>query len=311
MSWKTLFITNPCKISIDKSNLLITINGEKNSICITDIASLIIETNQVTLTTAAISKLAKNGVVILSIDDYFMPSSITLPFHSHSLYSKIVHAQVGMSEPLKKRLWQKIIISKIVNQAHILSIFDNPIKQKRLLKLSKEVLSGDSTNCEAQASRIYWSSLFNNFSREGEGAIDIRNSALNYGYAIIRSAVARSMVGVGLMPSFGVFHRNYFNAFNFVDDLIEPYRPFVDMHVKILIADMNENEFLTTELKARLIDLINIECVEIANGLSSLRTAIDTTLKSVQKVILQKEIEHLVLPSLNFEKYMKNCYECV
>jgi len=119
------------------------------------------------------------------------------------------------------------------------------------------------------------------------------------------------MVGVGLMPSFGVFHRNYFNAFNFVDNLIEPYRPFVDMHVKILLADFETEEFLTTEIKADLINLINIECVDISGGLSSLRTAIDTTLQSVQKVILKKKIEYLVLPSLNFEAYMKNCYECV
>ena len=311
MSWKTLFISNPCRLSIENSNLLITIDGEKHSVCITDIATLIIETNQATITTSAIAKLVKNGVVILGVDEYFMPSSITLPFHSHSLYSKIVHAQVSMSEPLKKRLWQKIIVSKIKNQANILSIFDMPIKERRLNKLADDVLSGDSTNCEAQASRAYWSCLFEDFLREGEGAIDIRNSALNYGYAVIRSAVARSMVGVGLMPSFGVFHKNYFNAFNFVDDLIEPYRPFVDMHVKILLAEYDTEEFLTTELKAELINLINIECVDISNGLSSLRTAIDTTLQSVQKVILQKDIEHLVLPSLNFEKYMKNCYECV
>ena len=186
-----------------------------------------------------------------------------------------------------------------------------PTKERRLYKLADDVLSGDSKNCEAQASRVYWSGLFEEFSREGEGAIDIRNSALNYGYAIIRSAVARSMVGVGLMPSFGVFHRNYFNAFNFVDDLIEPYRPFVDMHVKILLADFDTEEFLTTEIKAMLINLINIECVDIDGGLSSVRTAIDTTLQSVQKVILKKDVNHLVLPSVEFEAYMKNCYECI
>lgn len=310
MSWKTLFISNPCRVSIEKSNLLITINGVKNSICISDIATLIIETNQATITTSAIGKLVKKGVVILSIDEYFMPSSITLPFHSHSLYSKIVHAQVAMSEPLKKRLWQKIIISKIRNQANILSIFNMSIKEKRLYKLAEDVLSGDSANCEAQAARVYWSSLFNDFLREGEGAIDIRNSALNYGYAVIRSAVARSMVGVGLMPSFGVFHKNYFNAFNFVDDLIEPYRPFVDMHIKILLVEYDSEEFLTTELKADIINLINIECVDISNGLSNLRIAIDATLQSVQKVILEKDINHLVLPSINFEAYMKT-HECV
>ncbi len=259
---------------------------------------------------SAMSKLTKKGVVILGVDEYFMPSSITLPFHSHSLYSKIVHAQVSMSEPLKKRLWQRVIVSKIKNQAYILSIFDMPIKEKRLNRLSEDVLSGDSSNCEAQASRIYWSYLFDDFLREGEGAIDIRNSALNYGYAVIRSAVARSMVGVGLMPSFGIFHRNYFNAFNFVDDLIEPYRPFVDMHIKILLAEYDSDEFLTTELKSEIINLINIECVNVSDGLSSLRVAIDSTLQSVQKVILKKDISYLILPKLNFDAYMKT-YECI
>ncbi len=309
MSWKTLFISNPCKLSIEKNNLMVSKDGENHLVCIRDIATLIIESQQVAITTRTIAALSKQGIVILNIDTDYMPVAITLPFHSHSLYAKIVHAQTAMSEPLKKRLWQKIIISKIQNQAYVLSLFDEATKAKRLQKLAEQVTSGDKNNCEAQASRIYWSGLFEEFFRETEGAIDIRNSALNYGYAIIRSAVARSMAGVGLMPAFGIFHRNYFNAFNFVDDVIEPFRPFVDLHIKIMLSDIEE-EFLTTETKAKIINLINLECVQIDNGLCSLRTAIDTTLKSVQKVILEKEIKYLQLPSINFEAYMKQ-YECV
>jgi len=288
---------------------MVSKDGENHLICIRDIATLIIESQQVLITTRAIAALSKQGIVILNIDTDYMPVAITLPFHSHSLYAKIVHAQTAMSEPLKKRLWQKIIVSKIQNQAYVLSLFDEDTKAKRLQKLAEQVTSGDKNNCEAQASRIYWSGLFEEFFRETEGAIDIRNSALNYGYAIIRSAVARSMAGVGLMPAFGIFHRNYFNAFNFVDDIIEPFRPFVDLHIKIMLSDIEE-EFLTTETKAKIINLINLECVQIDNGLCSLRTAIDTTLKSVQKVILEKEIKYLQLPSINFEAYMKQ-YECV
>ena len=288
---------------------MVSKDGENHLVCIRDIATLIIESQQVAITTRTIAALSKQGIVILNIDTDYMPVAITLPFHSHSLYAKIVHAQTAMSEPLKKRLWQKIIISKIQNQAYVLSLFDEATKAKRLQKLAEQVTSGDKNNCEAQASRIYWSGLFEEFFRETEGAIDIRNSALNYGYAIIRSAVARSMAGVGLMPAFGIFHRNYFNAFNFVDDIIEPFRPFVDLHIKIMLSDIEE-EFLTTETKAKIINLINLECVQIDNGLCSLRTAIDTTLKSVQKVILEKEIKYLQLPSINFEAYMKQ-YECV
>ena len=307
MSWKTLFISNPCKISIEKSNLLIKTKEQKRVVTIKDISTIVLETNQATITSKALSLISENNIILIGMDRYRMPNSLTLPLGSHSLFSKIVHAQKDMSEPFKKRLWQKLIISKVENQAEVLKIFEKQ-EYRRVYKLSKDVLSGDSTNIEAQASRVYWSALFDDFIREGEGAIDLRNSALNYGYAIIRSTVARSMVAVGLFPAFGVFHKNYFNAFNFVDDVMEPYRAFVDFHIKTLIEEGRE-EFLTTSLKADIIDILNREYVYMDSGISSIKTAIHQTMLSIQKSILEKEL-NLKLPKLKSE-VLERYFECI
>ena len=309
MSFKTIYISNPCKISVKNTNISILQNGVEKSVCVKDVAIIVIETNQASITTPALELFSKNSIIMLSIDKYFLPTSITLPFYSHSLHSKIVHAQIELGKSLKKRIWQKIVESKIKNQSLVLEKFLVDDVAIKLNVLAKNTLSGDSTNQEAKAARIYWSALFDDFVRIGDGAVDIRNSALNYAYAIVRSCVARSVVGVGLSPVFGFFHRNYFNSFNLVDDLIEPFRPFVDMMVKELL-DEYEEDYLTKELKASLINILNLEIVDINGGLSSLKTAVHIFVSSVQKSILEDDLKFLVLPKVA-EEILEYEYECL
>jgi CRISPR-associated endonuclease Cas1 subtype II len=161
----------------------------------------------------------------------------------------------------------------------------------------------DEDNVEAKAARLYWSELFNGFIRIQKGADDLRNSSLNYTYAILRGAVIRSITNVGLMPSFGIHHQNYFNAFNLADDLIEPFRAFAELHIKSILRKYGNEKRLNPFLKSKYIELLNLEFVDIDNQISSVRVAIDILCKSFQKVILENDISLLKLPKVNFSRY--------
>lgn len=306
MSFRSIFITNPCKISIKNDNLIITVEDKDNLVTLDSIASIVIETPRATITTYAISKLAEAGVSVLYVDKKFNLNAITLPFHTHSTFSKIVHAQIDISKPLKKQLWQELIRSKITNQSAVLAYFKKDNSAQILKQYAQTVKSRDSDNDEAKAARIYWGELFDNFIRAQKGAEDIRNASLNYCYAIVRSAVARSLVNAGLMPAFGLHHQNYYNAFNLADDLIEPFRPFVDLHVKLTLLKYDD-EVLTSALKAEYVNILNLEFAAYEGNVSNFRIAIDTTVQSMQKCYLQNSSEFLLLPVIDFEKYENEC----
>lgn len=306
MGFQSLFITNPCKISIKDDNLVISNDDGQFKIILDNLVSIVIETTQATITTYAISRLAEEGVSILYVDKKYNLNAITLPFHTHSTFSKIVHSQIDISKPFQKKLWQELIKQKIYNQASVLEYFKKEKEAKELYTYVNYVKSGDTDNVEAKAAKIYWSGLFDNFVRIQKGAEDVRNASLNYCYAVVRSAVARSITNAGLMPSFGVHHKNYFNPFNLADDLIEPFRPFVDLHIKQTLIKYDD-PVLTSQMKPEYINILNLEYVDIENNISALRVAIDTVVQSVQKSILQKNIDFLVLPKIDFQRYEDEC----
>ena len=306
MSWRSIFITKPCKIHIEHNNLIISNEDGDNLVTLDSIASIVIETTRATITTYAISKLAESGVAVLYVDKKYNLNAITLPFHTHSTFSKIVHSQIDISKPLKKQLWQELVKSKVKNQASVLNYFNREKSSKILYEYAKSVKSNDEENVEAKAAKIYWSELFENFTRVHKGADDVRNASLNYCYAIVRSAVARSLTNAGLMPSFGIHHQNYFNSFNLADDMIEPYRAFVDLHVKLTLLKYDD-EVLTSQIKQEYVNIMNLEYIDIDGGISNLRTAVDTTVQSLQKCVLQKDVSCLILPSINFEMYEDEC----
>lgn len=306
MGYKSIFITHPCKLHIKNDNLVVTVEGEDNHVTLENVASIVIETPMATLTTYAISRLAEAGVSILYVDKKYNLNAITLPFHAHSTFSKIVHAQIDISKPMKKRLWQAFVKSKIINQAAVLEYFNRMGSAKTLGRYAESVKSDDTDNTEAKAAKIYWSELFENFVRLQKGAEDIRNASLNYCYAIIRSAVARSLTNAGLMSVFGIHHQNYFNAFNLADDVIEPFRPFVDIHVKLVLLRYDD-EVLTSAIKTEYVNILNLEYVTVNGELSSLRTAVDLVVQSLQKCMLEKTLTALLLPTINFQKYEDEC----
>lgn len=256
-AWRSVLVSQPCKLSLKDMQLVYApYEGEKIKVPLEDITVIVLETNQATITTALLSQIAEKNIVLFSCDSYHIPNGSFIPFHQHSRLSQIAHIQIAMKLPLKKQIWQKIITQKITNQSAILKKFEKDNLQLEVLK--DKVKSGDSENLEALAARKYWRVFFDKFTRD-QKALDPRNIALNYGYAIVRGAIARSLVAYGLLPTFGIFHSSDLNAYNLADDLIEPLRPMVDMIVKQLELEDELDVNLGISIKSALINVLNMQ----------------------------------------------------
>ena len=310
MGHKVVHLTKACKIKVKNENLILYLYDDDKEVKVTtkDINFILFDNTKFSITGKAIELLAKNNIATLFIDDQFNPSSILTPYHQHSTMTTIAHTQISLSKEFKEKIWQDIVISKIQNQAKVLQLCQNK-KYEDLEKLSAQVQLYDKNNDEAQSARVYWKALFRNpmFKRE-QGAKDINNSMLNYGYAILRATMARSVSASGLLLVFGIWHNNKYNAFNLVDDLIEPFRAFVDIDIKLLKKQYPNKTFLDTELKREIITLLNFECVDINKGTTNLLKAIELFVINYKKSILKDDTSLVVYPSIN-QDYFK--YECL
>lgn len=300
MNWRILYFSKPAKINLLHSQLQYTpFEGDIVTIPIEDISVIVLESNQILLTTALLSKCTKNNILIFICNESHIPCGTFIPFHNHSRFSQIAKIQINTKEPLKKRLWQKIIKSKIYNQATVLKKFK--LNNHSLLEnISKNVKSGDVDNLEAYSARTYWQSLFFNFTREQDNNI---NSALNYGYAILRGAIARTLSANGLFPCFGINHSNDLNAFNLADDIIEPFRPFLDFKVYSMhLKNTNfKNELLNTKDKTFLTSVLIDKCL-YNNERTSILNAIELTVESFVSALKTNNYDLLILPEFYFEK---------
>jgi len=225
MAWRGLHLTKPSRLSLADGQVVIAQDESDVRIPLEDLAWIVLDTPQSTLTGSLISACMTAGIALIATDETHTPSGVLLPFHRHFRQGEIAHRQAAMGAPLKKRLWQKIVRAKIENQAQALLAVDR-CGAKTLREMARLVGSGDPDNIEARAARYYWTQLWPEFRREDGG--DKRNKLLNYGYAVVRSGVARSLVAAGLLPAFGLNHASVTNAFNLADDIVEPFRPFVD-----------------------------------------------------------------------------------
>ncbi|MDR0319112.1 MAG: type II CRISPR-associated endonuclease Cas1 [Rickettsiales bacterium] len=291
MGWQILQIAKPCRISVKNKQLLYESDETKTTLPIEDLSVVILETGFVQLTGSLLSELAANGVVLFACDEAHQPSGAFFPFHEHSRYAEVAHLQIAAGEPLKKRLWQSIVQQKILNQAATLELFGKD--GAALREISKRVQSGDGDNREGYAAALYWKTLFENFTRSDDASII--NKALNYGYAIIRGCVARNVVGTGLVPCFGIHHDNKLNQFNLVDDLMEPFRPFLDFMVKSM--DFDGQTELTPQLKKQLVSILIHNCKIGAEEISVLK-ACEMSAESLAKAMREKDPRFLKLPSL-------------
>jgi len=294
LTWRIVNITKECRLSLKQNQLLYkpADNSEEVTIPLEDIAIIMADNSEINFSANLLQAIADNGIALFITDKSHIPSGLFLPFHKHSRYTEIFKLQIDWSEPFKKRIWQKIIEQKIYNQFSVIRKINN-IENTRLLKLSKSVLSGDANNNEAQAAKEYWDNLFANFKRGNE---DIKNKALNYGYAILRGAVARAIVASGFMPALGVFHSNNLNSFNLADDIIEPFRPFIDEMVYTEFQE-NEKQELTPKDKQNLISVLTKFCLYNGEKITILK-AIERTAETLQKATKEKEPNFLILPNI-------------
>jgi CRISPR-associated protein Cas1 len=225
MAWKGLHLSRPSRLSTADGQIVVAQDDGEVRVALEDVAYIIIDTTQATLTATLLSACMEVGVAILVTDARHMPSGLLLSFHVHHRQAGVAALQTGVGEPFRKRCWRNIVVAKIDNQAAHLERRERA-EASALRTMGGRVGSGDPDNIEARAARAYWGALFDGFVRDDPA--DLRNKLLNYGYAVMRAAVARALVAYGCLPAFGLHHASVTNAFNLADDFLEPFRPFVD-----------------------------------------------------------------------------------
>lgn len=294
-------IQNPARLSLNKGQVMLQNDGGDYTFPLEDIAAILLESPQVSLTSSLLAKCQDNGVPLITCDDTHIPNGVLLPFLPHSRQSKVARMQIAWSEPFKKRLWQRVVETKISNQAKCLQVCQGAEIATRIFALSKLVESGDASNVEAQAAREYWTRLFgDDFRRDGYGTI---NAALNYGYAVLRAFVARSQVAYGLLPTFGIHHDNELNAFNLTDDMMEVLRPLCDFRVYQMQKDcqLSEDGNLTKENRSHLVAIANELCF-IDGGKQNVMNAADKMAAGLVGAIEGKSAALIPLPEFIVEK---------
>lgn len=293
MAWRGLHVSRRAHLSLADNQLVAQQDDETTRLAIEDIAWIVLDTPQVTLTTALISACMEAGVAMITTDASHTPSGVTLPFHRHYLQGDVAHLQASLSAPLKKRLWQCLVRTKIANQAGVLAGYD--LESQAIRAMVPMVGSGDTSNTEARAARAYWSRLFVDFRRGNDS--DKRNALLNYGYAIVRSAVARSLVAVGLIPAFGLAHASVTNAFNLADDMVEPFRPFVDREVWEITSRGTCAGAMIVEERRRLASILT-QTTNSDSEMVSLLTATERAAESLIRAMRAGDPALLLLPRM-------------
>ncbi|MCF6176312.1 MAG: type II CRISPR-associated endonuclease Cas1 [Victivallaceae bacterium] len=292
---RTLLFSSPCYLSVKHQQLLVTFKDDrrKQTVPIEDIGYIILENHSITLSIKLIELLNQYNAAVIFCDSKHMPSAMLQTFFGNSTYAETVQNQIAVANPLKNQLWKRTVEMKIKNQAALLKKLSKD-KYKTLNKLAISVKSGDKDNREGVAARIYWKALFDNCSFKRERFGEQPNNLLNYGYAILRAAMARAIAGTGLAPVFGIHHHNKYNAFALVDDIMEPFRPFVDEIVMHIWEKDNDDE-LTTQSKQALLEVLTVDTK--MNTKTPLMLALTRTVASLARSFKQKNnvVEYPVL----------------
>ena len=289
---RSLYFGNPAYLSTTKEQLVIRRKDCKDvSTPIEDLGIVVLDNQQITITHALLAKLMSNNVAVITCNETHHPTGMMLNLDGNTLQSMKFKAQINASIPLKKQLWAYTVAAKLRNQGNVLNSLGK--NGDYLIDLARQVRSADAGNCEAQGAVYYWKHLFSEtlaFQRERQGFPP--NNLLNYGYAILRALVARCLTGSGLLPTLGIFHRNQYNAYCLADDIMEPYRPFVDT----VVAGMSTDGFYKSEIDSfAKQELLKIPAMDVQlNGQKSpLMNAVQRTTASLAKSFESKRVELL------------------
>lgn len=280
---RTLYFGNPAYLSVRNCQLCIRKpeEGTETTIPIEDIGVVVLDHPQITLTHSVTEALLEVNAALITCDKKHLPVGLLLPLCGNTTQTERMREQLNASLPLKKQLWQQTVSAKINNQAYLLE--KRGVIAKNMRVWAKNVKSGDTENLEGRAAAYYWKNAFPSlpdFTREREGRFP--NSVLNYGYALLRGIAARALVSSGLLPTFGIFHRNKYNAYCLADDVMEPYRPYIDALVMQLYEDGLCGEEIDKTTKIKLLQIPVLD-VEINGKRSPLMVAMTTTTASLQK----------------------------
>lgn len=283
---RTLFFQSPAYLNTKNNQLVVNYPNdqpETKTVPIEDIGFIIMEHPQITISNRLLEKLTLNNAAVINCDAQHMPIGLLMPLTGHTEQNERFRAQLNSSLPLRKNLWQQTIYFKIMNQGKHLKI--RGMDNKKMKFWANEVTSGDRLNHESRAAVYYWKRVFKieGFKRFRGGQPP--NSLLNYGYAILRAICARSLVSSGLLPTMGIHHANKYNPYCLADDIMEPYRPYVDMVVAFIVDNYDDLGELTTELKSELLQIPTMD-VEIDGKKSPLMVAMSRTTNSLQECFM-------------------------
>lgn len=287
MAFRSVVVANPARLRSRGEQLIIE-REDVVSVPQEDISALIIQSSEVVISSAALANLANAAVPTIICDRSHMPAGVMLPISPHSRQLSMVKLQLNATVPLQKRIWQLIVKRKIRNQAATLA-WSGHNDVSTLIEYANSTLSGDSTNREAAAARWYFARLDGGFRRRDELLL---NAALDFGYSIVRSCIARSVVSHGFVPALGIHHCNEYNQFNLADDLLEPFRPIVDAFILQLITP--SHEFLD-EIKSAIPGVIHQRCA-VDGRIVSVDTAVATTAASLVTALREKDYRRIKLP---------------
>jgi CRISPR-associated protein Cas1 len=266
-----------------------------NTIPIEDIGIVVLDNHQITITHGLLDSLLENNSAVVTCNKSHMPSGLFMPLATNEEQSQKFRAQIESSEPLKKQLWAQTVTTKILNQAAILKERKMPINN--MLTWAKKVRSGDPDNYEGRAAAYYWKNFFPmipDFIRDRYG--DPPNNLFNYGYAILRAIIARALVGSGLLPTLGIHHSNKYNAYCLADDIMEPYRPYVDKAVYTIVSNGEDFYELNSSIKKQLLEIATIDVI-IEGKRSPLMVAAQRTTASLAKCF-EGELRKIIYPDL-------------
>lgn len=307
---KTFYFGNPAYLSLQNGQMIIKLpEVEVNSSLpdsfkqksvisrpIEDIGLVVLDNTQITITSGLLEALLENKCSVITCDSKSMPVGLMLPLSGNTLQNERFREQLDASLPLKKQLWQQTIKSKIQNQHAVL---ENCLQDKfRCMQVwAEDVKSGDTDNMEARAAAFYWKTLFGHisgFTRDKDGVCP--NNLLNYGYAILRAVIARALVSSGLLPTLGIHHHNRYNAYCLADDIMEPYRPYVDNLVFRLVKEYGNSVELIKEIKAELLTIPTLDVI-IGGKRSPLMIAASLTTSSLYKCF-SGELRKILYPEM-------------
>ena len=289
MSWRSVIVSNPAKLSHKDKHLVIK-QDEEACVPLEDISVIVVETQQASITSSLLDQLARKTIPLIVCGPSHLPTGLFLSFQQHSRFLKVLKSQMEQTLPFRKNCWQMVVKRKIENQAKCLELLEKK-HCNELINISKQVKSGDPDNRESAAASVYFDSYMPSISRQEDNTV---NAALNYGYSIMRGAVARSLAAYGFLPAVGIHHRSELNAFNLADDFMEVLRPLVDLWVGQNIEI--DEEFCINKRKG-LVSLLSKDIL-IDGARQRVIRAIDIMISSYKTATTSGEAKYLKLPEL-------------